>query len=172
MKSINREDFKIVGSVIKTHGVKGEISISLNLPVKFKEWIFVEIRQKPVPFFVEYSKPISYDLLLVKIKDINTPENASAFIGLNIMLPVAFLKNGKTQANLNILFYQLIDINIGQIGTVESIDEYPQQFIIKTTYKGKELLIPAIEPIIKEINVEHKTVYLNLPEGYLDEMSS
>jgi len=42
------------------------------------------------------------------------------------------------------------------------------QILLKTTYKGNECLIPAIEPIIQGIDEEEEVIEVELPEGILN----
>jgi ribosomal 30S subunit maturation factor RimM len=37
--------------------------------------------------------------------------------------------------------------------------------LLKTTYQQHELLIPAVEAFIEDIDDRKKIIYLNLPEG-------
>ncbi|MEO5924270.1 MAG: ribosome maturation factor RimM [Bryobacteraceae bacterium] len=55
------------------------------------------------------------------------------------------------------------------IGTIEAIDEYggPPVLRLKTP-EGKELLVPFVKAMCKEINVQDKRIVAELPEGLLD----
>ena len=81
IKSIARKDFIQAGSVDKTHGTKGELRISLTTDKSFKEWAFLEIQGKPVPFYIQSLQPTFDDGALLKLRDINSVEKASEFVG-------------------------------------------------------------------------------------------
>lgn len=167
MKSVNRKDFIIAGVIEKVHGTKGELKISFDQNISLKEWVFIEINEKPVPFFIE--KKSTYDLqCIVKLESIYNIHDAEKYLNLNILVPDE-KKNSKTRKeDLELTGFLLIDNLLGEIGTVESIEELPMQLIFKTTFKERELLIPAAKDFIIEINEKKRIVFLNLPEGILD----
>ncbi len=167
MKSINRKDFIIAGVVEKIHGTKGGLRLSFDQKIKIKEWVFFEFHQKPVPFFVESISGNDVDLI-VQVKGISTPKEAQRFVGKTVLVPSSKTKRKTRTTDLSIIDYLLIDENIGELGRVEDVEELPQQLIIRTTFKGKELLIPAVDEFIIEINEKKKIIHLNLPEGILE----
>jgi 16S rRNA processing protein RimM len=172
VKSINRKDFSIVGFIAKTHGTKGELKVIFDFPVTLKEWVFVELQQKPVPFFLEHIKQSFQDEAIIKLNGINTRETAEKLKGLTLLLPKKQIKANGNLKIKNFLGYDLIDETIGFIGKIEAIEEYPKQIMLFTTYKGNSILIPAIEPILTETNDDEKVIYIKLPEGFLEALSS
>jgi 16S rRNA processing protein RimM len=174
MKSIARKDFIAIGSIDKTHGTKGELRITITLETYqakglklIKEWAFLEIQGKPVPFMVESVLPTFDDGALLKLKEINTIEKASQFVGYTLLMPKGKRKKGEVYTEDDFTGFTLIDEKLGKIGEVESIEEFPNQLLIKTTYKGNEVLIPAVEAFIEEIDEAERVIYLKLPEGLI-----
>ncbi len=167
MKSINRKDFIIAGVVEKIHGTKGGLRLSFEQKIKLKEWVFIEINNKPVPFFMESISGNDYDII-VQLQDINNPKDAERFVGKAVLVPATKSNRKTKKVDMNILNFLLIDETLGELGTVEDVEELPKQLLIHTTYKGKELLIPAVEEFILEINEKKKTIYLSLPEGLIE----
>lgn len=168
IKSIARKDFIQAGSVDKTHGTKGELRISLTTDKTFKEWAFLEIQGKPVPFYIESLQPTFDDGALLKLRDINSVEKASGFVGRTLLIPIGKRKKSDLYAEDDFTGFALVDETLGAIGVVEEIEEYPNQLLIRTKYNGQEVLIPAVEAFITEVNETNQTIYLNLPEGLLD----
>lgn len=168
IKSIARKDFTAVGTVDKTHGTKGDLQVTFTSDKLIKEWAFLEIQGKPVPFYVEQVKPTFDDSAIIKLQDINTVEQAQAYIGRVLLMPIGKRKKADLYVEDDFTGFTLLDEKLGNIGTVEAIEEYPNQLLIRTTYKGQEVLIPAVEAFIEEINEAKQTIYLNLPEGLLE----
>ena len=167
MKSINRKDFIIAGVVEKIHGTKGGLRLSFEQKINLKEWVFIEINNKPVPFFMESISGNEYDKI-VQLKGIVNPNEAQRLVG-NALLAPATKANRKTKkVDLDIIDFILIDETYGELGKVMDVEELPQQLIIHTNFKGKDLLIPAVDEFILDINQKKKTIYLSLPEGILD----
>jgi 16S rRNA processing protein RimM len=168
MKSIERKDFIVAGTVDKTHGTKGELRITLSIDKPFKEWAFLEIQGKPVPFYIQSIQSTFDDGALLRLQDVDSVEKASAYIGHTLLALRGKRKKAEVYAEDNFTGFKLIDEQLGEIGTVEAIEEYPNQLLIRTQYKGEEVLIPAVEAFIQEINEDEKTIYLQLPEGLLE----
>ncbi len=168
MKSIARKDFTAAGTVDKTHGTKGDLQITFTSNKPIKEWAFLEIQGKPVPFYVEQVKPTFDDAAIIKLQDVNSVEQAQAYIGRTLLLPIGKRKKADIYAEDDFTGFILIDERLGNIGVVEGIEEYPNQLLIRTTYNEQEVLIPAVDAFIEEINETKQTIYLKLPEGLLD----
>ncbi len=168
LKTINRKDFDFIGSVVKVHGNFGELKIQLNQKEKLKEWAFLEIREKPVPFLLESFRHLTGNEYLIKLKNIDTVDSASDFIGYNLMMPLKKGAKRKQKVDEDLIGFLLIDENHGEIGRVEELIEMPMQLLFRTTFNNKELLIPAVEPIIQWVDDETKEIGLDLPEGLLD----
>ncbi len=167
MKSINRADFIAVGMVAKSHGTKGEVRIQLTENVKLKQWAFLEFQGKPVPFYIEAISG-SKDEPVVQLQGINTPDKSQELAGKAVLMPKEQVKRSKAKQAASVIGYILIDAQLGEIGALESVEELPQQTLLVTTYNGKQVLIPAVEEFIADINDKKKRILLELPEGLLE----
>jgi 16S rRNA processing protein RimM len=168
LKTINRKDFDLVGSVLKTHGNFGAVKIQLLQKEKIKEWAFLEIREKPIPFYIEDLKQTSPTEYILQLKGIDSVDKAIDLIGLGFLLPRKKGLRRQKEISGQLLGFEIIDIHLGTIGKVEEVLEMPMQILLKTTYKGNECLIPAIEPIIQGIDEEEEVIEVELPEGILN----
>jgi 16S rRNA processing protein RimM len=168
MKSIARKDFTAAGVIDKTHGTKGDMRITLDSDTPIKEWAFLEIQGKPVPFYVEAIQHTFGDEAILKLQNVSSVEQASRYIGLTVLLPIGKRNKKKVYVEDDFTGYQLWDEKLGNIGVVEALEEFPNQLMISTTYNGAEVYIPAVEAFIEEVNEVTRTIHLNLPEGLLD----
>lgn len=167
MKSINRKDFIDIGSVVKTHGTKGEIRVSFTRQVQLKQWAFLEFQGKPVPFYIESTNGEKEEPVL-KLEGIDSPAAAQRLVGRVALFPAKQVKRSKAAEVADVIGFKLIDKTQGFIGFLEAIEELPQQTLLVTTYQGKELMIPAVEAFILDIDPEKEEVLLELPAGLLD----
>lgn len=168
MKSIDFNDFTKVGYVIKSHGNNGFLKISLEKNIKLKEWVMFLIKQKPVPFFIEEWQRTNDSEAIVKCQDINTVDETEDYTALDILLPKSGVKRKKGNLDVSIIGYSIFANGFGEIGTLNEILEMPGQTMLQTFYKEQEVLIPAVEEFVLEINDKQKQITLNLPEGFLD----
>jgi 16S rRNA processing protein RimM len=167
IKSIARRDFITIGTIDKTHGTKGEMRISITSGKPIKEWAFLEIQGKPVPFYVQSLHATFDDDALLKLKDVDSVESASAYVGMTILQLRGKRSKSDLHAEDDFTGFTLFDVHLGPIGIVEAIEEYPNQLLIRTRYLGTEVLIPAVEAFITEIDETKRTIFLQLPDGLL-----
>jgi 16S rRNA processing protein RimM len=166
MKSVDRRDFAEVGYIIKTHGNKGELKIESS--EKIKQWAFLEIQGKPVPFKVHSIQPTHDDVYIIKLVDVDSADKAEALVGYYLLAPKRKLKKSSVPSD-ELIGYLISDKQYGEIGQVEQLLEMPMQLLIQTTYKNEELLIPAVDEFILDIDDDLKTIFTHLPEGLISE---
>lgn len=164
MKSIHINDFVRVGTIIKTHGTQGELRVQTSH--KLSKWAFLEIQGKPVPFKVDACNPTIDEQYIIKFRGIDSINEASTYNGYTLL---ALGKPGKVSVeNDSIVGYFIIDKKLGAIGNVEDVIEMPMQWLIQTHFNERELLIPAVEPIVVSIDDDKKTLYVEMPDGLTD----
>lgn len=169
MKSINRNDFIEIGSVSRVHGTRGEIRLSLHKRKAVKEWAFLEIKGKPVPFYVE-SVSGTHEEPVVKLQGVETPEVAVHLVGLTLLAPGKDPSSTvKKELGQDLTGYLICDETAGDVGRVEEIMEMPGQLLFRLTdTSGNEILIPAVDAFIAGIDKRKKIIHVNLPEGMLN----
>lgn len=158
---------------MRPHGLKGEVTISLNADAP-ADWdslesVFIEVKGKLIPYFLE-NISVRGDKAFVKFEDVSTPEAAAALKGSSLFLP----KTSRPKLarrdfyHDEIIDFEVIDQELGLLGTVLTIETAgPNRFIV-LSHKTKEVMIPVNGPFIKSINRTKKTVSVSLPEGFLD----
>jgi 16S rRNA processing protein RimM len=167
------EDCFKIGSVIKTRGLKGE----LQLYVDFEDLqlidvtaVFADLAGKLVPYFVESIKYAHNGTAYLFLEDVDTIEKASKLVKKDFYLPnKAKPKRKKNLFTLkDLLGFTAVDINEGELGKINEIQELPQQLIAKVTYKECEVLFPLNEDIVVGIDRVTSIVKVDLPEGLLE----
>ena len=169
----------LVGHTKKAFGTKGEIRLFVE--AEFVEDIlvatvlFIEKEGKAIPYFVEEVKML--DTLVVKLEEVDSKEVAAKLAGKSILLRSQDVRPEEDRLiplENNGLFYsqyigfEVIDEMLGRIGTIERVEEFPQQEMGVLSYQTKEILIPLNETLIVNINEKEKTIKMDLPEGILD----
>ena len=143
---MTKEDCFYLGRVAKTHGIKGEITIKLDVddPSAYHDmkYFLLEINKVLTPFFVEKIVN-SGDKFFVTIQDIRTVEAASALTGKEVFLPLEMLPklSGKQFYYHEIKGFTLIDAEKGELGPIAEVIEYPTQAIIQVIKDGKDTQI-------------------------------
>lgn len=162
-----------IGQIIKPHGVNGEMSFSFTSDIFDKEevpYFIFEIQGIMVPFFLEEYRFKGSTTGLLKLDGIKTDDRAREFAGLTIYLPKTFLEKVEdTEIELDYFAgFNLVDAEKGLIGVISEVDQTTDNVLFVIPTKDDELLIPAGEEYIEEIDHEKKIIYVRLPEGLLD----
>jgi 16S rRNA processing protein RimM len=170
---MNINDHYKVGFVMRPHGLKGEVTISLDAeaPVDWEnlKLIFIEKKSQLVPYFIE-SISVRNDKAFVKLDDVNTPELASSLKGSSLYLSKESrpkLERGEFY-NEDVIGFEVFDDTHGPLGFVEDVElAGPNRFLI-LSYLQKEVMIPVNGPFITSINKSKKKISVSLPDGFLD----
>ncbi|MBU1821567.1 MAG: PRC-barrel domain-containing protein, partial [Bacteroidetes bacterium] len=63
--------------------------------------------------------------------------------------------------------FEVVDENLGVLGTVREVYSVSTQNLIALDYRGVEVLIPIVDDIVLTADREKNQVLVNLPEGLL-----
>jgi len=170
---MKKEDCFYLGRVAKTHGLKGEVTLKLDVddPSAYLEMkhFFLEINKVLTPYFVEHAK-MNGDKLFVKVKDIDSIEMAQNLVGKMAYLPLEMLPklSGKQFYFHEIVGFTVIDTEKGELGPVTEVLEYPTQAILQIMKGKKEILVPILDQVIQNVDRNKKTLTITAPEGLID----
>lgn len=169
--------FVEVGFIQRTHGIKGEFQItwneSLNLTQENIESVFVEIDGIPIPFFISSLRQKSEESFIVKFDDIDDLDSADNLVGHKLLLPSDFVYEDDDIELKDLVGYTVTAATDKVIGLIENYEEFNLNSIYYVrTPEGEEIIIPATDDLIIEIDVEEKTVLMEIPEGLIGIYSS
>ena len=170
---MTKNDCFFFGKITKTHGLKGELTIKLDVanPADFKDlrYLLIEDRGSLIPYFIEYQK-INGDKMFVQLQDVKRMEQAVVFLGKAVYLPNELLPQLEDDEFYykEIIGFKLIDAEKGELGAISDVLEYPTQAVIQVMKDGKEILIPIHDDIIQKVDKKAKTLNINAPEGLID----
>jgi 16S rRNA processing protein RimM len=162
-----------IGQITKPHGVSGEMAFNFTSDVFDTEeipFIILEIQGILVPFFIEEYRFKSNSTGLIKLDGIKTEEQVKSLSGLTIFIPKKYLDKVVDAEIEQDYFtgFSLVDNEKGLLGIISEVDQTTENVLFVIPKDDDELLIPAGEEYISEIDHEKKIIYLNLPEGLLD----
>lgn len=172
---IRQEEVFKIGKIGKPHGVKGEVSLMFEDDVFDRvdaDYLVLLIDGILVPFFFEEYRFKSDETALVKFCDIDTKEQAQELTGCDVYFSRKLSEDGREDMSLNEAEnFKLLDANNDNslIGTVKSVDYSTINTLFNVeTPDGKEIMIPASEDFIVDIDTEKHFIVVDLPEGLLD----
>ena len=169
---MRKEDCYQLGTIQKPHGLKGEVSVFLDVddPAGYTELesVFVDQGGQLIPFFVEEVQ-IGAQKAIVKFEEIDSYEEAAELSGLDLYLPLSVLPplEGNTFYYHEIIGFQLIDEASGPVGEIQEVMSGMQD-ILMVDRQGTEILVPLHDELIARVDREQKELHMRLPDGLLD----
>lgn len=169
---MKQNDCYQLGEVIKTHGLNGEVSISLEVdfPDEYQnlESVFLEQQGKLIPFFIATIQ-VNGNKALVKFEDIESLDDARAIVKSKLYLPLSALPELEEG---QYYFHDLVECEVFEehtkLGVIKEVIDLNGNQLIVVHSKGKEVLVPLKDEILTAVDTEAKKVIVNLPEGLLD----
>ena len=162
-----------LGYISKRNGNHGDLTFVLDVddPKRYEklESVFVELNNTLVPFFIKKIQ-VRGTSAVVSIEGVDTIEKAEELAKSGLFLPLSFLPplSGKKFYFHEMPGYTVIDKKHGAIGVVDEVLDYPQQAIFQIKFGEHEILIPAKEEFIVNIDRIKKQLELDAPEGLID----
>ncbi len=171
---MKKEDCFYLGKIVKKYSFKGEILLKLDTdePELYQDVdaIFIEVRNRLIPFFVEQSQLHKSSLLRLKLEEVNNEEDADYIMKSEVYLPLSALP--KLEGN-KFYFHEVIGFNIideafGLVGEIVGVNDTTSQALFEVKRDEKELLIPMHDEIIKKVDRTDKKIYIKAPEGLIE----
>ena len=160
VNNIHSKPTKKVGFVLKSHGFNGQIRIHLDDDFIPKDFLFLEINEKYVPFAIQsFNKEAS----ILKLKDLDTIDQINEIISLPILDLVSKPKEAES-----IIGYTLVNNETGETYSITDIIEYPGNLLIEFRNGFKDSLIPFNEDFITDIKHSEQKIFASFPDGILD----
>ncbi len=171
---IKKEEVYKIGLFNKPHGIHGELQFTFTDDIFDRvdcDYLICLLDGIFVPFFIEEYRFRSDSTALVKLEGIDTAERARMFTNVEVYFPVKHAEeaeDGELSWNFFVGF-RMEDVRHGELGEVVEVDTTTvnTRFVVEQE-DGEELLIPAQEEFIVEINQEKKLITVELPEGLLN----
>ena len=173
---MTREECVLLGYISRAHGLKGEMKFTFDVQdlSDYLEVKSIFIGKKDVP--LENVKlmrlnPGSGNLAIIKIKGINSRNEAEELRGSEVWFPIARLaklKEGQV-FYYEIIGFQVVDKSHGPVGKIRDIYETgAEDLLIVDTPDGTEVMIPFRKPVYTGTDRETETVNVDMPEGLLE----
>lgn len=173
---ISNEDIFSIGITQKSYGIKGEIIILFN-DSKYADlntdYYYLRIEGLPVPFFIEdfiYTTEVS---ARVKFEDLDDELKVSTYSNLEVLVDRSLVDNITHETNTDNWFqfieYTIIDSEDEIIGIIKEVDDSTLNVLFLVQSDNDEILIPATEDFIIQVDDIKKVIKMDLPEGLLKE---
>ncbi len=171
---ITRGQLVEIGRYCKPHGVKGEISASIDCDFEALEHlscIISDVDAIFVPFFMEGLRQKSITTVLLTLDGIDSEQDASLLVNKEIYaLKSEFEPLSKEMSPEEFPVNYFVGFQVyhhGEaIGTVVDVDASTANVLFKVARAsgGGDLLLPAAPELINDVETEERKIHMSLPE--------
>lgn len=170
---IKKEEVFKIGIINKPHGVKGEVSFTFTDDIFDRvedcDYLVLLLDGILVPFFIEEYRFRSDNVALVKFEGIDSTEKARTLTNVEVYYPVKFMDDQEEISSWNYFIgFRVEDIHHGCLGTVVDVDEATMNVLFVIENGDEEVLLPAHEEFILDIDRKKKILKVDIPDGLLD----
>jgi 16S rRNA processing protein RimM len=161
-----------IGKVVKAHGLKGHLKViaygETLSSLSAGEMITVCLPDgSSLPLTTVEVRPHQKGFLLLS-HEINTVEEARSLVGAELCVPESRLP---PTAPDEFYWYQLIGLEVvstdGQkLGTLQEIIETGSNDVYVVRQGDEEILIPAIEEVVREVDLQRRLMTVDLLDTY------
>ncbi|MDY3267200.1 MAG: ribosome maturation factor RimM [Phocaeicola sp.] len=169
---IKKEEVFKIGIINKPHGVKGEVTFTFTDDVFDRvedcDYLILLLDGIFVPFFIEEYRFRSDNAAIVKFEDVDTAEKARMFTNVEVYFPVKYMDEQDEITSWNYFIgFEVEDVNHGDLGQIVDIDDATMNVLFIIEKDGEEILLPAHEEFIVDIDRKKKYMKVNIPEGLI-----
>lgn len=159
----------LVGKIIGTHGIKGEIKIKSDTSFdRFVEGnvLFVEKEKNEYKKIIVNSHRVHKGYDLITFNGFDNINQVLEYVGKNIYVDM----HDRKKDNVNVYYEDLIGCEVideenNIIGVVNDIIELPKGILLETINVKTKALIPYVNDFILKVDIENKKIFVHLIEG-------
>lgn len=169
---IRKEEVFKIGVINKPHGVKGEVSFTFTDDIFDRvdcDYLILLMDGILVPFFMEEYRFRSDNVALVKFEDIDTAEQARKFTNVEVYFPKKFMDEQEDVTSWNFFIgFRVEDVHHGYLGEITDVDDTTINVLFSIKKDGEELLLPAHEEFIIDLDRKKKVMKVDVPDGLIE----
>lgn len=186
---ISENDVYKIGTITRTHGVRGELSFQFTDDVWDRveaDYLFLRIDGLLVPFFLEEWRFRSDSVALLKFEDVDSADAASRFINSDVYFPKELTPEDCDDEELtwqHFTGFDVLQVSDSEkditydsdetpsgtlLGHVDSVlDQTSNILLVVLTPEGREILIPAHEDFILQADHRRRRLFVHVPDDLL-----
>jgi 16S rRNA processing protein RimM len=165
-----------IGKIVNTHGIRGELKIlpETDFPELFdpgSELVFVDAKQKQTPVKIQSSR-LHKNMYIVKLEKYDNINDVERYKGSLLKIEAKYqepLEEGEYYYH-EIIGCKVITDDGQELGLIsEILTPGANDVWVVALPKNKQLLLPVIDDVVLDVDVQAKTVRIHLMEGLLEE---
>ena len=161
----------LIGKIVGIHGIKGTNKLrsyaeSLSVFSPGRSILVRDLHGREASYEIHWVKPHT-GTPLVSFKGIVNRDQAKTLLGAELFIPQSELPelDEDTYYWYDLIGIEVVTITGEFLGRIESIIETGSNDVYVVKRHEKEVLIPALESVVLEIDLAQKRMQVDLPEG-------
>jgi len=173
----NEQEWATIGKVVALFGVHGELKVRLltDIPNRFAELDAVYASTDHKRYSIEGVRPYKGEMVVLKLEGIDTANAAETLRNVDLQIPLSDLAKLPPDSYYqhDILGLSVSTLAGQSLGTIVDIlvTGSNDVYVIKTA-SGRQVLIPAVKQVIKQIDLLRHTMHIDPLPGLLDEVET
>ena len=161
----------LIGKIVGIHGIKGTNKVrsyaeSLSVFSPGSSILVRDLLDREASYEINWVKPHT-GIPLISFKGITNCDQAKALVGGQLFIPQSELPelDEDTYYWVDLIGIEVYTTTEEFLGRIESILETGSNDVYVVKKHETEVLIPALESVVLEIDLEHNRMQVDLPEG-------
>ena len=174
MSPIDKNDFFPFGSIVKPHGLKGDMILEVEEGfegiLEDTAYLLVEVEGGLVPFFISEAG-INFRTatsISLAFDDLDSAEKVRPYCGCQIFLHKDAEQEDSIEEFNELMGVVVFDKERGKLGEIIRVDDFSGNVVLTIQYGAHEVLIPLSEELIVRVDLEQKELCLDCPDGLID----
>lgn len=172
------ERLQTIGRFQRTHALRGELNAVLDVDDDFlveHPWVIVDMEGISTPFRVETVRPKGATTSLLKLRGVDTEQQARLFVNRPVQADADLLSKWIKDDEDGMYAddfqgYTLLDAEGTEIGEITGVDLSSEDnpLFELTTKDGRMVLVPVANELIESYDPDTKTIVMDTPVGLLE----
>lgn len=168
------DDFSFVGSIKAARGLKGELLVNLFTahPAHLAGLESLYLRFDGLPKILYTVQRTKWDgsKFILKLHNVDDRNKAESLKGAKIFIPEgAAYKTEEDEYFIDDLIgMNVVDTAGTKLGTIRDVLNYPAHDVYVISNDTKEILVPAVQEYVREVNLNTGTVMISIIDGLSD----
>jgi 16S rRNA processing protein RimM len=170
---LQKTEWATIGQVVALFGVRGELKVRslTDIPDRFQQLEAVYLGPDSRPYRIEHVRPHKGEMVILKLAGIDDANAAEALRNQSLLIPLSQLARLPPDSYYqhDILGLTVLLLDGRELGPIADIlvTGSNDVYVIQGA-DGKQILIPAIKAVVKQIDLIRHTMYIDPLPGLLE----
>lgn len=168
-----KNEFFYLGTLTKPFGLKGGLCAFFDTdnPENYTHLpaIFLDLEGEKIPYNIENITYRGNNQYIIQFEGMDANE-AREFVGVELYLPLSDLPKlpGNRFYFHEVIGFKVVDAKKGEIGVCREFLEVSNNPIMVVDHDGVEILIPASQQFVTQVDRDNHILHIQAPEGLID----